>query len=125
MNIFWNGIGVIFCGLAAILVLKEVRREFVPYIVLTLGILSFLALLPLLQESFNLVKNFTSDLTYGKVLLKAAGTAMLTETGVGICKAAGENTIAGYVSLLGKGEILLMTLPMYSQLVELAVGFLI
>jgi len=125
MNIFWNGIGVIFCGLAAILVLKEVRREFVPYIVLTLGILSFLALLPLLQESFNLVKNFTSDLTYGKVLLKAAGTAMLTETGVEICKAAGENTIAGYVSLLGKGEILLMTLPMYSQLVELAVGFLI
>jgi len=125
MTIFWNGIGIVFCGLAAILILKETRREFVPYIGITLGILSFLALLPLLQETSALVETFTSDVSYGKILLKAAGMAMLTETGVEICKAAGEPTTAGYVSLLGKGEILIMTLPLYRQLVELAVGFLI
>ena len=124
MTIFWNGIGVIFCGLAAILVLKETRREFVPYIVITLGILSFLALLPLLQETSELMGNLSSELSYGRILLKAAGTAMLTETGMEICKSAGESAAAGYVSLLGKGEILIMTLPLYRQLVEMAVGFL-
>lgn len=125
MTILWNGIGIVFCGLAAILVLKETRREFVPYIGITLGILSFLALLPLLQETSDLVDTFTTDLSYGKILLKAAGMAMLTETGVEICKSAGEPTIAGYVTILGKGEILVMTLPLYRQLVELAVGFLV
>ena len=125
MTIFWNGIGVVFCGLAAIMVLKETRREFVPYILLTLGILTFLAALPLFRETSKLADSFTADLSYGKILLKAAGMALLTETGMEICKSAGETTVAGYVSLLGKGEILLMTLPLYRQLVELAVGFLI
>ncbi|MBQ3177117.1 MAG: hypothetical protein II993_06390 [Anaerotignum sp.] len=124
MTIFWNGIGIIFCGLAAILILKETRREYIPYIIVTLGILSYLALMPVLHETYELVGKFTSDLTYGKVVLKAAGMAMLTEIGVEICKSAGEPATAGYISLLGKGEILVMTLPLYRQLVTLAIEFL-
>lgn len=124
MTIFWNGIGIVFCGLAAILILKETRREYIPYIMITLGILSYLAVLPILHETYDLVWKFTSDLPYGKILLKATGMAMLTEIGVEICKSAGEPTTAGYVSLLGKGEILVMTLPLYRQLITLAIAFL-
>lgn len=125
MNVLWNGIGILFCGLAAILILRETRREFVPYVLLTLGIISFLAMLPLFRETSALLGTVTADLPYAATLLKAAGISMLTETGTEICKSAGESGVAGYVSLLGKTEILMITLPLFRQLVEMALGFLV
>lgn len=125
MNVLWNGIGILFCGLAAILILRETRREFVPYVLLTLGIISFLAMLPLFREASALLGTVTADLPYAAPLLKAAGISMLTETGTEICKSAGESGVAGYVSLLGKTEILMITLPLFRQLVEMALGFLV
>ncbi|MBQ8400511.1 MAG: hypothetical protein IJX14_01140 [Clostridia bacterium] len=125
MTIFWNGIGVVFCGLAAVMVLKETRKEFTPYILLTVGILSFLALLPILQDTSDLLAGFSADLPYAGILLKAAGLVMLTEMGVEICKSVGENNMAGYVALLGKTEIWIMALPLYSQLIEMVLGFLV
>lgn len=124
MTIFWNGLGVLLCGLAAILVLRETRRNLVSYLVLTIGILSFLAILPVLRETHAIVGQLSDNLLYGEPLLKGAGIAMLTEIGVEICRSLGEGNTASYVALLGKAEILLMTLPLYRQLLELALEWL-
>lgn len=124
MTIFWNGLGVLLCGLAAVLVLRETRRDLVPYLVLAICILSFLAILPILQETYAMVGHFSSDLLYGESLLKGAGIAMLTEIGIEICRSLGESSIAGYIALLGKAEILFMTLPLYRQLLEMALEWL-
>ncbi len=124
MTIFWNGLGVLFCALAAILVLRETRRDLVPYMVLTICILTFLAILPVLRETSAVVQRFSGDLLYGEPLLKGAGIAMLTEIGVEICRSLGEGNTANYVSLFGKAEILLMTLPLYRQLLEMALEWL-
>lgn len=124
MTIFWNGLGILFCGLAAILVLRETRRDLVPYIILTIGILSFFAILPVLSETYTFVGQLSNELLYGEPLLRGAGIAMLTEVGVEICRSLGEGNTAGYVSLLGKAEILLMTLPLYRQLLEMVLEWL-
>lgn len=124
MTIFWNGLGVLFCGLAAILVLRETKRNLVPYLVMTIGILSFLAILPVLNETYTLVGRLSTDLLYGEPLLKGAGIAMLTEISVEICRSLEESSVASYVSLFGKAEILLITLPLYHQLLELALEWL-
>lgn len=124
MTIFWNGLGVLFCALAAIVVLRETRRDLVPYMVLTISILSYLSILPVLSETFTVVQQFSDSLLYGEPLLKGAGIAMLTEIGVEICRSMGESNTAGYVSLLGKAEILLMTLPLYKELLEMALEWL-
>lgn len=124
MMIFWNGLGVLFCALAAILVLRETRRDLVPYMVLTISILSYLSILPVLSETSTVVRQFSDSLLYGEPLLKGAGIAMLTEIGVEICRSMGESNTAGYVSLLGKAEILLMTLPLYKKLLEMALEWL-
>lgn len=124
MMIFWNGLGVLFCALAAILVLRETRRDLVPYMVLTISILSYLSILPVLSETSTVVRQFSDSLLYGEPLLKGAGIAMLTEIGVEICRSMGESSTAGYVSLLGKAEILLMTLPLYKELLEIALEWL-
>lgn len=124
MMIFWNGLGVLFCALAAIVVLRETRRDLVPYMVLTISILSYLSILPVLSETSTVVRQFSDSLLYGEPLLKGAGIAMLTEIGVEICRSMGESNTAGYVSLLGKAEILLMTLPLYKKLLEMALEWL-
>lgn len=124
MTIFWNGLGVLFCALAAIVVLRETRRDLVPYMVLTISILSYLSILPVLSETSTVVRQFSDSLLYGEPLLKGAGIAMLTEIGVEICRSMGESNTAGYVSLLGKAEILLMTLPLYKKLLEMALEWL-
>lgn len=124
MMIFWNGLGVLFCALAAIVVLRETRRDLVPYMVLTISILSYLSILPVLSETSTVVRQFSDSLLYGEPLLKGAGIAMLTEIGVEICRSMGESNTAGYVSLLGKAEILLMTLPLYKELLEMALEWL-
>lgn len=124
MTIFWNGLGVLFCALAAIVVLRETRQDLVPYLVLTLCILSFLAILPVLTETYATVGKISDSLVYGEPLLKGAGIAMLTEIGVEICRSLGEGNTANYVALLGKAELLLMTLPLYRQLLEMALEWL-
>lgn len=124
MTIFWNGLGVLFCALAAIVALRETRRDLVPYMVLTISILSYLSILPVLSETSTVVRQFSDSLLYGEPLLKGAGIAMLTEIGVEICRSMGESNTAGYVSLLGKAEILLMTLPLYKELLEMALEWL-
>lgn len=124
MMIFWNGLGVLFCALAAIVVLRETKRDLVPYMVLTISILSYLSILPVLSETSTVVRQFSDSLLYGEPLLKGAGIAMLTEIGVEICRSMGESNTAGYVSLLGKAEILLMTLPLYKKLLEMALEWL-
>jgi len=48
---------------------------------------------------------------------------MLTEVACELCKACGENGIAGYAVLVGKGEILWLTLPIFREFTELAIGF--
>ena len=123
MTIFWNGIGLLLSGLAAVLVLKETRKEFVLYILLTMCILTFLLLIPLLQETVGWMSSLAGERKYTMTILKAAGISLLTEVACELCKACGENGIAGYAALVGKGEILLLTLPIFREFTELAVGF--
>jgi len=124
MTILWNGIGLVFCGLTAIMILKETRKEFVPYILLTLCILVFLMILPLLRETSEWINSSVVNTKYSSCILKAAGISILTEVSSEICKACGENGIATYASCIGKAEILFLTLPLFRELTELAVGFM-
>lgn len=59
-----------------------------------------------------------------ETLLKALGIAALTQITADICRDVGEGTIAGQVELMGKMEIVLLALPLASQLLTLAKGLL-
>lgn len=123
MTILWNGLGLAFCGLAAVLVLRETRKEFVPYILLTVCILTFLSILPFLRETMEWLRVIGTGQQYTQILLKALGISLLTEMGCEISKSAGEAGIAGYAALIGKVELFAITIPLFRQLVEMAVGY--
>ena len=53
-----------------------------------------------------------------EVLLKALGISILTHVTAGLCRDAGEGSIAYYVELGGKIEILLLSLPLIREMID-------
>ncbi len=59
-----------------------------------------------------------------ETLLKALGIAALTQITADICREAGEGTVAGQVELVGRIEIVVLSLPLASNLLMMARGLL-
>ena len=55
-----------------------------------------------------------------EVLLKALGISILAHLTANVCRDAGEGSIAYYVELGAKIEILILSLPLLSELLDLA-----
>lgn len=80
-----------------------------------------------LEQVSSLVKNLsegTALLPYLETLFKAVGIALLTDLTSDICKSAGEGMIAEYVGLAGRGEIVLLSLPLIKELMSLSAGLI-
>ena len=58
------------------------------------------------------------------VLLKALGVCLLTHVCATVCRDSGEGSVAYYVELGGKIEILILSLPLIKQMIDLALGLL-
>ena len=56
-----------------------------------------------------------------EVLLKALGISLLTHTTAAVCRDAGEGSIAYYVEMGGKIEILILSLPLIREIIEMTV----
>ncbi len=59
-----------------------------------------------------------------EVLLKALGVSILAHITSTVCKDAGEGSVAYYVELGGKIEIMLISLPLLKELIEVALELL-
>ena len=59
------------------------------------------------------------------VLLSAIGIAILTQTVSEICRDCKEGTVAGYVELAGRIEILLLCLPLLAEILDVVEDLLI
>ncbi len=59
-----------------------------------------------------------------ETLLKALGISAITQITADVCREAGEGTVAGQVELIGKLEIVLLSLPLAAQLLTMARGLL-
>ena len=59
-----------------------------------------------------------------EVLLKALGVSILAQVTAGVCRDAGEGSIAYYVELFAKIEILILSLPLLRELSSLAAELL-
>ncbi len=58
------------------------------------------------------------------VLLRVFGVAMLTQICANICRDCGEGSIAQYVELGGKLEMLILSLPLFHEILDMAVTVL-
>lgn len=61
------------------------------------------------------------DATVAGVLFKSLGLCLLAQFCVNVCRDAGEQGLAAYAELAGKSAILLTALPLFRQLLDLAI----
>ena len=116
--------GVALCALAAVLTVREVRRDFTPYILMGTAAFMLLACLPGMGEGAAFVRSLSAAAGEEtvSVVLRALGIAWLSSAAGEICRSAGEGQIAGLVETAGRAELLVLSLPLLKSLMETA-GF--
>lgn len=110
-------------GVAAAMIVKQWKSDFLPLIRLALCLLFGIAVVTAATPLIS----YLSDLTgtggisqYATVLMKALGIAVLTQCCSEICRECGESGAASGVELTGKVEILLLCLPLINEILSAA-----
>ena len=108
-----------FCGAGifaafAIMILRELRKEYTMTVILAVYVLFSLYLLPKLRETVAFIHELTVylDNSHADCIFRALGITYLTCTASDICRSSGEPTISGYIEMAGKMEILLLCIPL-------------
>lgn len=120
------GIAVTVAAFAVLL--RQYRKEYAMLLGLTVGVLLFGLILskatPIFTELNRLTAQAHINKTYVSVLVKSLGICFVTQLAADTCRDAGETAVAGKVEMAGKFAVLLIALPLFGQVAELAVSLL-
>lgn len=121
-------IGCAMIAAVLCLLLKQYKPEFAVVLSIVAGVLLFLAVFAGLRPVFTTITDLMNrtDIgnVYTKTLVKALGICYLVELASDSCRDAGQTAIAGKVELVGRVAVLLLALPMFQNLADMALGLL-
>lgn len=114
--------GLVIALLLFIILIRKFSPEFAPplslCITVMLTVTALASLMPLLSYLKELeLGGFDAYLPY---LLKSVGISVLSSTAADLCKDCGEQSVGAKLELLGKCEILVLSLPLLRELLTLA-----
>ena len=114
-------------GVALTTVIRFWRGDWLPLVrtalCLVLGVSVITLASPLVAFLSELCRN-DSLVAYAAPLVKALGIAVLTQCCSELCRECGEGAAASGIELIGKIEILLLSLPLIHEILEGARGLL-
>ncbi len=118
------------CGVLAItafltVLLRQYRPEIALGLSVAAGVGVTLVLVGLLaqplQTASSWLKKGGVDDEMITLMIKALGICLLTQATADVCRDAGDASLAARAEFVGKGALLLLILPVFVQLVDLAV----
>jgi len=119
-------VGVLLCASVLAVVLRAQRPELALGLSLAAGAL---VVGVLLGELAPLVSTLRRMLTLGGlsdnalgVVLRAAGVCFVTQWAADTCRDAGQTALAGKAELTGRVLLLLLTVPLFEQVLTLILG---
>lgn len=116
-------IGVVFLSLF----LKPQQKE-IAVLLVTAGVLClFFIVLTQSGEAIFIIRELSQKSAFSEeieTIIKALGIGAVAEVTADICKTAGESTLAGQVELIGKTEILILSLPLAAKLLTILQEFI-
>ena len=105
------------------ILIKQWKSDFLPFVRLAIALFFSVMIIsaasPLILYLETLMES-ASIAEHATLLLKALGVATLTQICSEICKECGENGLASGIEIVGKIEILLLSLPLINQILSLA-----
>ncbi|MBR3290284.1 MAG: stage III sporulation protein AD [Clostridia bacterium] len=87
-----------------------------------LAVLSQLS--PLLSGVQEMLSKSSLSWEYSRLLFKGLGICLLTQTAADTCRDAGETALAGKVELSSKITLLLLAVPLFEKVAELAIAMI-
>ncbi len=122
-----------YCGLAlvtvaAAMIIAELKPSVSKLVTLTVCAGFLCAAVASLYPSYKYLSSLISDTPlsdYASTLLKALGVALAVEISADVCKDAGEGGLASKLEMIGRAELLLLSLPLISELIERARSLLL
>ena len=115
--------GAALCALCAVILLRGQKSGFSTGVAATASILLLGAtiseLLPAIREIIGLA-NESGVGKWMEIMLKTLGVAVVVQLGADICRDSGETSIASKLEMVGKAEIILISLPLMRELLALA-----
>lgn len=115
--------GIAICAVVFILIIKQIKPEFTSIMTISVSIILFTAAMILAEPFIKYITdtiNSTAYGTYMPVLLKALGIGLTAQTVADICRDSGENAIAAKIELVGKLEIMLISLPLIDNIITMS-----
>ena len=113
---------VAICAIFTVSAVRQLKSEFSLYISLGCCVLLLFAatneLLPVFRYTSELLEKSTQGQRLS-TLLRALGVALITSYSAEICRDAGEKEIGAKIELLGKCEIVILSLPLMRELIAL------
>ena len=121
-------VAIALISLSLIILIKQYRPEFALYISLIAGCIILFLSMDKFEKIINLLNQICDKSGINKnflnLLLKMTGIAYLTEFAINICKDAGEISIANKVEVGSKAIIIVMSIPIISNLLEIVLKIL-
>lgn len=117
---------IVLCIIAALLALslRGQRPEFAMLLSLGCGLFVLLYLLGQMKDIFSGLEDILSGLSgqseLTTIILKALGVCIVAELGSQCCRDAGETAIAAKVELAAKAALVMMSMPVFASLLEMA-----
>ncbi len=116
------GAGLI-CAVLAV-VLGQYRPEYRTLVSLGAGVLILMLvlenILPAVQQIESVFSLTGMDLNYGEILMKAVGICFFTQLASDVCRDAGEGSAASKIEFAGRCAVLVISLPLFTEVLELA-----
>ena len=121
-----GAVGLLLCAALLATVLRTQRPEWAVGLSLLAGALVAVALLKQLAPLVTTLRRMLavgglSENALG-VVLRAAGVCFVTQLAADTCRDAGESALASRAELTGRVLLLLMTVPLFEQVLTLIVG---
>lgn len=115
--------GCALCALAAVLFLRGQKSEYAGYVSLAASVVLLGAAVAAFSPIYEYIRGLVSGTGFGghlAVLTKALGITLAVQLTAELCRDLGESALASKLELLGKAELLLLSLPLLNEMAELA-----
>lgn len=113
---------------AAAVLLKQYKPEHAMMVSLAAVGILFAWILAELLPAFSAMRTLMARTAFSaeslRVLIKCLGVCYLCEIAGQICKEAGQTAIAAKIEMAGKAAVLLLSLPMFEELLSIALDLI-
>ncbi len=119
--------GIVLCALVVCLIFKNMRSEYSLFIRIFITTFASISTLLIFYPIFSFIDNISKNTivyNYLPILFKALGIAFAVQITADICNDAQESTLANRITLFGKAEILVLSLPLIKNLFSLCEGLI-